>query len=393
MPGSSEGASEEKGALKAKVSEARAKVEALSGRIREVLASRQKASPLNGSADVETVAPSRLKTRRKLVGHFGKVVSVTWAHDSQRLMTASQDGNVIAWNGATAKKAHLIPLKSSWVMFAELSQTGTDMFATGGLDNVATVWKGPEPSFKMEQELYGHDGYVCGARFLGDDKLITTSGDGTAGLWDLKKARGGGSDKDGDDRIAVFKGHEKDVTSVDTVLPGGNDFLTSSTDGTCMLWSVNTPERGPNAILRVPWDDTTTSDQDQDGQNKKKKKRPPLLDVNKAKYVPNNPLVVGCATEALGAYLFDVRARGPVNTFDAANAHDKGAKYSLAFSKSGRLMFVACEDASIEVWDTLLPNQDKPIHCLSSVHSGRVTDIAVPDSGLCVAAVSWDTSG
>ena len=374
------GEADEKATLKTRVADARAKVENLSSRIQDLLVKRQKPSFLRAEEELSV----RLKTRRKLAGHFGKVVSVTWARDSERCMTASQDGNVIIWNAVTAKKAHLVPLKSSWVMFAEMSQKGPEMFATGGLDNVATLWKTPqgEAAFKMEQEFYGHDGYVCGARFL-DDKLITTSGDGTVGLWDFRKTKACG-DKDGDDRVRVFKGHDKDVTSID-LMPGDSpdSFVTSSTDGTCMLWSVNQGDQ-PNVILRL-----AEPEKPKGVANGPKT----LLDINKAKFMNNT--CIGCATEALGCFLFDIRARGPVNTFDSTRDPDNlkvdaAAKYSLVFSKTGRLLFVACEDSTIEVWDTLLPDQTKPLLSLAA-HANRVTDIATPASGLCLAAVSWDT--
>ena len=83
--------------------------------------------------------------------------------------------------------ANLMPLKSPWVMFAETSQDGQKQCATGGLDNVCSIWKlpdGQEPA-KMMHALEGHQGYVCGARFVGPGQLVTTSGDGTAALWDL----------------------------------------------------------------------------------------------------------------------------------------------------------------------------------------------------------------
>jgi len=360
---------------------------------------------------------TRLKTKRKLAGHFGKVVSMTWARDSERVMTASQDGNVIVWTAASAKKAALVPLKSSWVMFAELSQTADGLtenaFATGGLDNVATVWRAPSATepYKLEHEFYGHDGYVCGAKFVAGGKLLTTSGDNTAGLWDVTRASGstataaskGAADKgEGDDRVATFRGHEKDVTSAD-LRPGtgGDEFVTSSTDGTCAVWSLNQPT--PQAILRLHSQDLAARSRGDAPPGGTKQ----LMDINKVKYVPGaDGRAVAFVTEAMGSFLYDVRTRACLNTFggggsgdgrgSAAGSRDTmsdAAKYSLAFSKSGRLVFVACEDYTIEVWDALLPNQTKPLQTLTNVHQNRVTDVAVPNNGLCLGAVSWDATG
>ena len=37
-------------------------------------------------------------------GHFGKVYSMHWASDSVQLVSASQDGKLIIWNGFTTNK-------------------------------------------------------------------------------------------------------------------------------------------------------------------------------------------------------------------------------------------------------------------------------------------------
>ena len=147
-----------------------------------------------------------------------------------------------------------------------------------------------------------------------------------------------------------------------------------------MLWNVN--DEKPKAVLRLP------------PKVQSNKQMPPtLLDVNKTKWMSNGNCL-GCATEALGSFVFDVRARTVLNTFNSTNVQLKeNAKYSLAFSQTGRLLFVACEDGSIEIWDTLLPDQKEPLFKANNVHNNRVTDIAVPNSGFCLAATSWDATG
>lgn len=365
--------------LKRLISVAKEKVSSLSCEIRsKCTASR---SELKSDGHVTPIT-SKLRTKRKLAGHFGKVVSITWDRSGERAMTASQDGNVIVWNGLSAKKTNLIQLKSSWVMFSELCQEGKEIFATGGLDNVATIWNMPTSAgeaCKPEREFFGHEGYVCGARFVDDQRLITASGDGTAALWNLHQKTSSSSsnssgDKAIDDRHTVYEGHEKDASSVDVrPFSGNNDFVTSSTDGTCMIWNIN--QNTPNAILRV---DAGSSQ---------------LVDVNRCRFVPDG-FGLGMATEALGSLLFDIRTRKQINSFDSTTADlSNSAKYSIAFSKSGRLAFVACEDCSIEIWDTLQPDQKKPLHHLNSAHIARVTDIALPNTGFCLGAVSWDTFG
>jgi len=83
------------------------------------------------------------KQRRILKGHFGKIYAVHWANDSRHLVSASQDGKLIIWNGFTTNKVYAIPLRSSWVMTCAYSPSG-QFVACGGLDNICSVYKLPQ---------------------------------------------------------------------------------------------------------------------------------------------------------------------------------------------------------------------------------------------------------
>lgn len=55
--------------------------------------------------------------------------------------------------------------------------------ACGGLDNLSTIYSvQSQASVAM---LIGHNGWIGCNRFISDDKLVTTSGDCTAALWDI----------------------------------------------------------------------------------------------------------------------------------------------------------------------------------------------------------------
>ena len=118
-----------------------------------------------------------------------------------------------------------------------------------------------------------------------------------------------------------------------------------------------------------------------------------LIDVNKVKFQANG-FGVGVASEAMGSFLYDVRTLGAINTFVGSSAESKSIpKYSCAFSKSGRLMFVGTEDNTIEVWDTFKPDAGATLQSLTMNHDNRVTEVCVPTSGMCCATASWDTTG
>ena len=105
---------------------------------------------------LEQVTPVRLKQRRCLKGHFGKVYAIHWAGDSKHLVSASQDGKLIVWDGNTTHKTNAIPLRSSWVMTCAFEQEKNKMVACGGLDNLCSIYKvspieseSPTPSIKV----------------------------------------------------------------------------------------------------------------------------------------------------------------------------------------------------------------------------------------------------
>src|SRR5689334_22751386 len=58
---------------------------------------------------------TQLKARRTLKGHLGKVYALHWSEDSQHLVSASQDGKLLVWDGVSTNKVYAIPLRSSWV--------------------------------------------------------------------------------------------------------------------------------------------------------------------------------------------------------------------------------------------------------------------------------------
>jgi len=358
--------------LKQKKKETTAAIEGLRAEINELIVKAKTASPF--AADGPTNG-GKTRKRRTLAGHFSKVVSVTWHSDSQRAMTSSQDGNVIIWDTFKQVKKFLVPLSSAWVMFAENSKgESNEQFMSGGLDNIMTLWKVPvsaEPG-RAIKEFHGHDGYVCSGRFIDGGKMLTISGDRTIGKWDVNMKIEQGQE---DMREQSFSGHDKDVTSIDLKPGSMSEFITSSADGSVLLWDLNAKKSTGAMRLAFPsgYDGAT--------------------DVNKAKYQANG-YGVGMSTEANGCFLYDTRCLNAVNTFDPTGGSSKAsAKYSCSFSLSGRLLFVGCEDNSVEVWDTTAPDSKKPVKVFNDAFTNRVADVAVAPNGTGCAAVSWDTNG
>ena len=105
-----------------------------------------------------------------------------------RLIEILKDGKLIVWNAITTNKVHAIPLRSAWVMTCAFEQSKNELIACGGLDNLCSIYRlnldGPQVT-RAEKELSGHDGYLSCCRFIGPEKIVTSSGDSTVILWDV----------------------------------------------------------------------------------------------------------------------------------------------------------------------------------------------------------------
>ena len=132
------------------------------------------------TGSIEIIGRIQMRTRRTLRGHLAKVYAMHWATDSRNLVSASQDGKLIVWDGYTTNKVHAIPLRSSWVMTCAYAPSG-NFVACGGLDNICSIYslKTREGNVRVSRELPGHTGYLSCCRFLDDNQIVTSSGDMT----------------------------------------------------------------------------------------------------------------------------------------------------------------------------------------------------------------------
>jgi guanine nucleotide-binding protein G(I)/G(S)/G(T) subunit beta-1 len=295
-----------------------------------------------------------LKQRRILKGHFGKIYALHWAADSRHLVSASQDGKLIIWNGFTTNKVHAIPLRSSWVMTCAYSPTG-NLVACGGLDNLCSVYKLPQGgkdtgTQKTYAELAQHEGYLSCCRFLRDDEIITSSGDSTCILWDVETKT----------PKAIFNDHTGDVMSV-SIFDSKDIFVSGSCDATAKLWDHR--QNGKNCVKTFPGHES---------------------DINSVAFFPDGN-AFGTGSDDSSCRLFDIRAYMQLNKY--ANEKILCGITSVAFSKTGKMLFAGYDDYNCYVWDTQLGQLvDQLIG-----HDNRVSCLGVTDDGKALCTGSWDT--
>jgi guanine nucleotide-binding protein G(I)/G(S)/G(T) subunit beta-1 len=180
--------------------------------------------------------PPSIKVRRTLKGHFGKITAIHWDGTSTQVVSAGQDGNLLIWNAVTANKAQAIPLKSSYVMACGMEPTRGNLVASGGLDNMCTVYSvnGTFAHHPLDVatthavELASHDGFLSCCRFTSEQEIITSSGDSTCIQWDISAAK----------PVSTFAEHAADAMYLSLKPNDKHVFASCSVDQTVKVWDT-----------------------------------------------------------------------------------------------------------------------------------------------------------
>jgi guanine nucleotide-binding protein G(I)/G(S)/G(T) subunit beta-1 len=292
----------------------------------------------------------KLRVRRTLKGHLAKIYAMHWAEDRTHLVSASQDGKLLVWDGLTTNKIHAIPLRSSWVMTCAYSPSGS-FVACGGLDNICSVYnlRSKDIPIRVSRELNSHTGYLSCCRFLNDRQIVTSSGDMTCILWDIEAGS----------KITEFSDHNGDVMSVSINPTDKNTFISGACDATAKLWDLRTGK----CAQTFPGHDS---------------------DINAVQFFPNG-LAFGTGSDDASCRLFDIRADREMMQY----THDNilCGITSVAFSISGRYLFAGYDDFNCNVWDTL---KGERVFTLQG-HDNRVSCLGVSSDGMALCTGSWDS--
>jgi len=298
---------------------------------------------------VPVIARLNLKSRKQLRGHLAKVYALHWSDDKQHLVSASQDGKLLVWDGISTNKIHAVPLRSTWVMTCAYAPSGT-FVACGGLDNICSVYnlRSRDPPGKTFRELNAHTGYISCCRFLSDRQMLTSSGDTSCILWDI----------DTKTKVMEFTGHTADVMSL-SIGQDKNTFVTGSCDKTAKLWDTRSAK-----CTQTFYGHT--------------------LDINSVCFFPNGQ-AFGTGSDDTSCRLWDIRADRELLSYSDEQNINCGIT-SIAFSISGRLLFAGYDQLHCQVWDTLKGNRIMPL----PGHEARVSCLGVSNDGMALCTGSWD---
>uniref|UniRef100_A0AAR2JBW7 G protein subunit beta 5 n=1 Tax=Pygocentrus nattereri TaxID=42514 RepID=A0AAR2JBW7_PYGNA len=215
------------------VSTLRAESENLKAKLEEERAKLHDVELHQVAEKVETLGQFVIKTRRTLKGHGNKVLCMDWCRDKRRMVSSSQDGKVIVWDAYTTNKEHAVTMPCTWVMACAYAPSGC-VIACGGLDNKCSVYPlsldKNENLAAKKKSVAMHTNYLSACSFTNSDmQLLTSSGDGTCALWDVESGQ----------LLQSFHGHSADVLSLD-LAPSetGNTFVSGGCDKKANVWDM-----------------------------------------------------------------------------------------------------------------------------------------------------------
>jgi len=299
---------------------------------------------------------TNFRQRRILRGHYGKIYAMQWRpeakseDDADNLVSASQDGKLIIWNGRTTNKIRMVTLKSSWVMTCSYAPSG-DFVACGGLDNMCTIFHLAELAGSDSSnvaELRQHEGYLSSCRFIDDNQILTSSGDSTCILWDIEKQT----------VKTYFDSHSSDVMSV-SISPDKQIFVSGSCDTTAKVFDIH---NGTNI-------GTFTGHE---------------ADINAVEWFADGHAFASGSDDST-LKLFDKRAYGQLNNYGQEKF--MSGVTSLCFSKSGKYLFGGYDDSPFAVvWHTLSGTATQELANLVK----RVSCVGMQSNGYALCTGSWD---
>ena len=151
----------------------------------------------------------------------------TFSDDGQRVATAGYDQTVRVWDVTTSECLWTGRAHTTWVRAVDFSPDGRQL-VSGGNDAVSIVWDAR--TGQMRRTLIGQNGVVLTAQFSTDGQRVLTGGyDRQALLWDVER----------EERMRGYIGHAEGVGAIFT--PDEEFVVTYSMDRELRLWRANHP--------------------------------------------------------------------------------------------------------------------------------------------------------
>lgn len=253
------------------------------------------------------------------------VDAVAFTPDGKQFVTGGWNRTADVWETATGKHLKAIPHGGLYVHAVAYSPT-QPLVATGSNDRDGYLRTANPATGETVTKFAGHGDAVLSVVFSKDGKrLLSTSYDKTARLWDVESGR----------EIRAFVGHNWWVWSA-AFSPDESEIITVSQDGSAIIWSAETGQqkgqflghRGPVYAAAYAADGRVATA----GYDKR------ILVWKPAELKP-----------------FDFRKlaageRIELPAMVSLEGHGAGVR-SVSFSKDGELLLSGAHDNTVKVWD------------------------------------------
>lgn len=186
------------------------------------------AAGADGSAKVWDIGERRVV--QKLEGvHTGRLNSAVFSPDDQQILTAGDDGQLVLWDIDTATAKLRFNERSGRIRSAEFSSNGARI-VTAADNGAATIWNAANG--EMEREFgVGGTALNCAALSPDESLLIAGDADNNVHVWNVEN----GEPKPN------FSGHTAEITAV-AFSPDGSRILTAARDNLVKIWDVTGKE-------------------------------------------------------------------------------------------------------------------------------------------------------
>jgi WD40 repeat protein len=285
--------------------------------------------------------------RRRLLGHSGPVLDVTFGADGLTIVTASADHTLILWDTTTGEVIRQLGADGtghqSWVRGVAVSPGGNALLSCSD-DQTLILWDGSTGA--MIRRFVGHTDIVSDVAFTPDGRqALSGSWDKTLILWDVQTG----------EPLRTFVGHTDPVTSV-AISPDGRTALSASIDTTLILWNLSTGEM----IRRF------------EGH------ADPVMSVA---FSPDGTQAISGSRDRY-MLLWDVNTGTIIHRFEGHSAR----VLSVAFSPDGRYALSSSEDNKIILWNLT----SREIAHRFEGHNGYVNSVAFSPDGKHILSGSDD---
>jgi hypothetical protein len=165
-----------------------------------------------------------------LKGHTDRVKSAAFSPDSQRVVTASEDGTAKVWEVATGRELLTLRGHSKDINAVAFSPDGLRI-ATCSRDETAKVWEAGSGQELLT--LNGHTAVINSLVFSADGRRILTGGeDQLAKVWESTTGR----------ELLTLRGSSATINSV-AFSPDGQWIVAACNDNSIGFWQAARPEQ------------------------------------------------------------------------------------------------------------------------------------------------------